>query len=421
MTTSNPLSVIAVAVAAALSFVAPAALASKASVVLHNDAGIARPSETIVIPFAEVKKALPDLQFDQVIVRDDRGAIIASQVTAMKHIHRGPADYDDLIFQLDFATGERRELVTIETATTPQPPFPSKVSARHVPERLDDFAWENDLTAHRAYGPALTQPIAAKDQMTSSGLDLWTKKVPYLVMDRWYRKGHDGLHADTGEGLDFYEVGRNRGVGGTGVWDGRQLLVSGNWQRHHIYANGPIRAIFDLTYDPWDAGNGVKVSETKRFIVDAGQQLDEVRSTFDFTPPPGSDGTLTAAIGLTEHPATADVQVKREERSKFLAVWETYKNDPAHSELGSAVLLAPEVELSGYARTTPPEKGRPDSLMLVKVKPGETIRYFAGGAWKPAGKITSAADWNAYLTSKAARLAAPIRVEINATASQPRQ
>ena len=35
--------------------------------------------------------------------------------------------------------------------------------------------------------------------------------VPYLVMDRWYRKGHDGLHADTGEGLDFYEVGRNRG------------------------------------------------------------------------------------------------------------------------------------------------------------------------------------------------------------------
>jgi hypothetical protein len=410
---------LALAIAAALSFAAPAALASKATVVLHNDARIARPAETIVIPFAEVKKALPDVAFDQVIVRDDRGAIMTSQVTAMKHIHRGPAEYDDLIFQVDFAAGEPLEVVTIESSATPPPPFSSKVSARHVPERLDDFAWENDLTAHRAYGPALTQPIAAKDQMTSSGLDLWTKKVPYLVMDRWYRKGHDGLHADTGEGLDFYEVGRNRGVGGTGVWDGQQLFVSGNWQRHHIYANGPVRAIFDLTYEPWDAGNGVKITETKRFIVDAGQQLDEVRSTFDFTPSPGSDGTLTLAIGVTEHPASADVQVKRDERSKFLAVWETYKNDPAHSELGTAVLLAPEARFAGFARTTPPAKSRPDSLLLVKVKPGETVRYFAGGAWKPAGKITTAAEWNAYLTAKAARQAAPIRVEINATASPP--
>jgi hypothetical protein len=59
--------------------------------------------------------------------------------------------------------------------------------------------------------------------------------------------------------------------------------------------------------------------------------------------------------------------------------------------------------------------------LLFKVKPGETVRYFAGGAWKPAGKITTAADWNTYLTSKAARLTAPIRVEINAPASPPAQ
>lgn len=396
-----------------------AAFAGKTTVVLHNDAKIARPAETIVIPFAAVKKALPDVSFDQVIVRNSTGAIIPSQVTAMKHIHKGPAEYDDLIFQVDFAAGKTREQVTIETSATPQPPFPSKVSARYVPERWDDFSWENDLTAHRAYGPALTQPIATKDQMTSSGLDLWTKKVPYLVADRWYRKGHDGLHSDTGEGLDFYEVGRNRGVGGTGVWDGQQLFVSGNWQQHHIYANGPVRAIFDLTYEPWDAGNGVQVTETKRFIVDAGQQLDEVHSTFDFTAPSGSDGTLTVAIGLTEHPSAADVQVKQEERAKFLALWETYKDHPSHAELGTAVLLAPEAKFAGFARTPPPAKGRPDSLLLVKVKPGETIRYFAGGAWKPAGKITSATGWNTYLTAKAARLAAPVRVEINATASQP--
>ena len=409
---------LALAIATALSFPA-SAFAGKATVILHNDAKIARPAETIVIPFVDVKKALPDVTFDQVVVRNRKGEIVPSQVTAMKHVHRGPAEYDDLIFQVDFAVGKARETVTIETSATPQPPVPSKVFARYVPERYDDFAWENDLTAHRAYGQALTQPSATKDQMTSSGLDLWTKKVPYLVVDRWYRKGHDGLHSDTGEGLDFYEVGRNRGVGGTGVWDGRDLLVSGNWQQHHIYANGPVRAIFDLTYEPWDAGNGVKVSETKRFIVDAGQQLDEVHSTFNFTPAAGTDGTLTIGIGVTEHPSAADVQVKQDTRGKFLAVWETYKNDPTHGDLGTGVLLAPDAEFSGFARTTPPAKGRPDSLMLVKVKSGETVRYFAGGAWKPAGKVKTAADWNAYMTAKAARLAAPIRVEINATTAPP--
>jgi hypothetical protein len=401
-------SALTLGIAAALGLAAQGALAAKATIVLHNDAKLARPAETIVIPFAEVKKALPDLTFDQVIVRDAQGAIIPSQVTAMKHIHRGPAEYDDLIFQRDFRANEHHVTVTIESTIKPQAPFPSKVWAGHVPERWDDFAWENDLIAHRAYGPALAQPVAGKDQMTSSGIDLWTKKVPYLVTDRWYRKGHDGLHTDTGEGLDFYEVGRARGVGGVGIWDGQQLAVSGNWQTKHVYANGPVRAIFELTYEPWDAGNGVKVTERKRFIVDAGQQLDEVHSTFDFNGDP-----LTVAIGLTEHPAAADVQVSSDERNKIIALWEKYQDHPSHDELGTGIVLAPEAQFAGFARTTAPAKGRPDSLMLVKVKPGETVRYFVGGAWKPAGKITSAADWNAYLTSKAARIAAPLRAEIN--------
>jgi hypothetical protein len=410
---------IASAVAVVLSLHAVAALASKATIVLHNEGGLARPAETIVIPFSEVKQALPDVAFDQVIVRDAKGAAVTSQVTAMKHVHRGPPEYDDLIFQHDFAAGERRATLTLETTATPQPPFQSKVSAGYVPERWDDFAWENDVTAHRAYGLSLELPVATKDQMTSSGLDLWTKKVPYLVLDRWYRKGHDGLHADTGEGLDFYEVGRNRGVGGVGIWDGQQLAVSSNWRKYHIYANGPVRAIFELSYEPWDASNGVKISETKRFIVDAGQQLDEIRSTFDFTPAAGSDGTVTVAVGLTEHPAKATVAVTRNEQSKFISLWEKYNDHPTHDELGTAIMLAPEVKLAGVARTSPPANGRPDSLLLVKVKPGETIRYFAGGAWKPAGKITTAASWNTYLTSKAARLAAPIRVEITPPAAPP--
>ncbi|MBV5342917.1 DUF4861 family protein, partial [bacterium] len=37
--------------------------------------------------------------------------------------------------------------------------------ARFVPERKDDFAWENDLAAYRMYGPALA------NEKPSNGVD----------------------------------------------------------------------------------------------------------------------------------------------------------------------------------------------------------------------------------------------------------
>mgnify|MGYP001545592391 CR=1 FL=1 len=43
---------------------------------------------------------------------------------------------------------------------------------RFVPERQDDFAWENDKVAFRVYGPS----SGGKGQV--SGVDAWLKKVP---------------------------------------------------------------------------------------------------------------------------------------------------------------------------------------------------------------------------------------------------
>src|SRR5690606_4514926 len=125
----------------------------------------------------------------------------------------------------------------------PVAPFPAQVFARHVPERLDDFAWENDRMAHRAYGARLNTSEAGKSQLRSAGLDYWAKKVRYLIVDRWYLKGHDAYHIDSGEGLDMYSVGPNAGVGGTAVWHDGKAHTAGNWQAARVIANGPIRAV----------------------------------------------------------------------------------------------------------------------------------------------------------------------------------
>jgi hypothetical protein len=387
------------------------ASAGRLVVTVSHDLAAARPAESIVIPWSEIATRLPGVAFDQVIVRDAAGAVVPAQVTAFHHVHKGPQRYDDLVFQHDFAAGEQRAVFTIEASPAPPPVFPARVFARYVPERYDDFAWENDRVAHRIYGPALELPSATKDQMTSSGIDLWTKRVRYLIVDRWYHKGHDGLHTDTGEGLDMYEVGTSRGLGGTGVWDGRELHVSRNWRTWRIYANGPLRTVFELGYEPWDAGwsaaNGLMVSETKRFTVDPGRNLDEITSTFDFKAPAGGEGELTVAIGLTKHARLARVSPAQDERAGWISLWEEYQN-PADGNLGTGIVLAPEARFAGIVET-PAER-----LMLVKVKPGEAVRYFAGGGWDKSGDFADAAAWNGYLAAFAARLRSPVKIAIAA-------
>jgi len=392
---------------------AGARAAERVTITVTSDLAAARPSEVIVVPWTEVAGRLTGLVFNQVVVKDAAGAVVPSQVTAFRHVHSGPQVYDELIFQHDFTAGEKTAVFTVERLAAPQPPIPPRVLARPVPERFDDFAWENDRVAHRAYGPGLELPSATKDQMTSSGLDVWCKRVHYLVVDGWYHKGHDGLHTDTGEGLDMYDVGPNRGLGGTGVWDGRELHVSRNWSTWKISANGPLRAVFELGYESWDAGpignagNGVMVSETKRVIVDAGRNCDAFESTFNFRAPKDSAGELTVAIGLTKHGRKARVLPAQDDKAGWMSLWEEYR-DPADGSLGTGIVLDPAARLAGFAETST------DRLVLVTVKPGETVRYFAGAGWDKSGDFATQADWNGYLAAFAARLRSPLKIAVNA-------
>ena len=388
--------ILALLVCSALS----ARAAEKIVVTVTNDLDIARPAEVIAVPFSEIQRLLPDMLFDHLVVKDATGAVIPAQGTNFQPEEHHDY-YRDLVFQHDFAAGEKSATFTIEKTATTVPPYPAKVFARYIPERFDDFAWENDRVGHRIYGQGLDTPAAGGSRMISSGVDVWSKRVRYLIVDRWYVKGH--YHTDTGEGLDMYDVGTNRGCGGTGVWDGQKLSVSHNWKIWKVLANGPIRAVFELTYEPWDAGSGVKVSETKRFTVDAGHNLDEIESTFDFAPAPGSDGELTIAIGLTKHPKLAAAAAAQDEKAAWIGLWEDFRN-PMSGNLGTGVILAPAARLAGLAETPN------DRLILARVKTGETLRYAAGAGWAQSGDFATKDDWSAYLASWAKRLQSPIKI-----------
>ena len=376
-----------------------------------HDLATARPSETISIAWADVNRTLPGAMVQRIAVRDSAGRVLAHQVTNVAPLAKDPqgvgAAYGELIFQYSFKAGEKSASFTVEKTDTLAPVFPTAVSARYVQERLDDFAWENDMVAHRTYGPALgtpAQPGVTKEVLASSGLDIWFKRVNYPIVDRWYNKGHDHYHKDQGEGMDMYNVGKSRGCGGTGVWDGKQLYTSHNYKSWKVLANGPVRAIFELSYDSWDAG-GAAVSEVKRFTVDAGHQFDRIDSTFTFAGP-----ALTVAVGLNRNPADKGQQPQiatiRDTASGALLQWVEQADNGA---FGTAVVLP---GATGYAQDALNE------LVLAKVTSGQPLRYYAGAAWDRAARVTSATEWKAQIGQLAARVSNPLRLSIGAATNK---
>jgi hypothetical protein len=388
-----------------LALVPIAALAAdKFTVTVTNDLAIARPAEVISVQWTDVAKNIQGALLQHLQVTDSAGHVLPYQVTNTKPLDPN-GSYGELLFQHDFAAGEKSAAFTVEKIEAVAPPFPTKVFARYVPERLDDFGWENDRVAHRTYGPALAAPRppgSNKEVLVTSGLDVWCKRVDYMVVDRWYNKGHNHYHHDEGEGMDMYQVGTSRGCGGTGVWDGSKLYVGRNYATWAVLANGPIRAIFELTYDAWDA-NGTKVSEVKHFTVDAGHNFDQIDSTFTFEG--GKD--LTAAIGINKDSGdkgqNSKATVAKNQGEGWLAQWEVQKSN---GSLGEAIVV-PGSELQGFAEDDV------NQLVLAKVSSGKPVRYYVGAGWTKSGQFKSQEDWTAYVTTEAARAKSPVKVSVS--------
>src|ERR1041384_5124284 len=124
------------ALVSSLSLAASAFAAEKITVTVANPGGLARPAEVITVPFAEIRRRLPDMRFDHLQVKDGAGAVVPSQGT--NYVPEEHHDnYVELVFQHDFAAGEKTATFTIEKTADTVPPFPVKVSARYVPERFD--------------------------------------------------------------------------------------------------------------------------------------------------------------------------------------------------------------------------------------------------------------------------------------------
>ena len=142
-----------------------------------------------------------------------------------------------------------------------------KVYGRYVPERKDDFAWENEYAAFRMYGPAL------KPENPSNGVDLWLKATPELIVDSFYYREHVlGLpyHINYGKGLDCYKVGHTCGAGGLVVLAEGQTWIGGPYDRWKILEQTPDKFVFRLEYDSFLVAGHI-LHESITITAEAGQ------------------------------------------------------------------------------------------------------------------------------------------------------
>lgn len=254
---------------------------------------------------------------------------------------------------------------------------------RYVPERADDFAWENDLVAFRAYGPAL------RTKSENSGIDCWLKRVRYPIIDKWYAQDAAGrsYHQDYGEGLDCYHVGSSAGAGGTGLWlEGKREPLE-TYVKYEIYESNRDRSRFKLTYDR--ELNGARYSEEKNITLEVGERLFQAHSVFR------KNGEIAAGlpvcVGVTTHDGRASTFCNR--ALGWIACWETMDD----SELGTAVRMAPNrIREIKQIDSVQPDEGH--ILILAVTDENGAIDYEAGYAWTKAGDLTSRSEWEAYLT-----------------------
>jgi pectinesterase len=355
-----------------------------------------RRDETIALPWSTVQQRLAAARADRVRVLDAEGREIVSQVIDGD----GDGRPDELLFQADYWPSEARTFV-VEGAA-PAVAAKPRVHVKYVPERTD-VAWESDRIAFRTYGQLLWK----LENLHTSGVDVWVKRTRNLVLDRWYAAGHDSYHADRGEGADFFKVGPTLGAGATAVWRNGRMYRAENFHTYRILADGPVRAVFELQFDPWDAG-GVRVTETKRVAIDAGQNLYRQESIFRAD---GAD-TLTVAAGFVKRPGLVG-STSRASAWAWLSGWGPMDNKPGeggHGALGTAVLL-------DRAHLMDVKETDDHYVALATIRVGQPVVLYFGAGWTASGDFTRAEDWWDYLAGYAQRAAAPIKVTLGTDAA----
>jgi hypothetical protein len=323
------------------------------SIVVTNSSGYDRKGEMVEVKITSLKVPFETRTY---VLKDKRNKEVGYQL-----IYKGNKRPQSLIFQADVkANSSAVYSLAVGKPAVVKP----KTFARFVPERKDDFAWENDIAAYRMYGPALA------NENPSNGVDFWSKSTDKLVVDQRYKDdiyNKISYHIDHGQGLDFYKVAHTLGCGGIAPYTLGKLCVGDHFSTYKVIESGPFRSVFTLVYDSVKVGK-VIYKEVLTITTNAGSMLN--KAVVKFT---GPDHKFELAAGIALHDGKG--------------IW---KYNIANGTSGYAEEAVSDTNVpSGRnyvgvyipVKVNKAIKDPENALIIASYKVGEPFTYYFGGGW----------------------------------------
>jgi len=387
------------------------------TVTVTNPLAMERSNEMVEVSMETVTDRLGLADTAQIVVLNADGQQVPYQIT-----------YDGkVIFPAAIAAGGTATY-TIQTGTPEA--FDVKACGRCYPERMDDMAWENDLVAFRAYGPALQ----AKGER-GFGYDLFTKyNTTEPMLEAMYAKELDketlakiaelkktdpkaaaelsrerSYHIDHGYGMDCYAVGPTLGAGVAALMVNDSIIYPWCYKNQEILDNGPLRFTVKLEFTPLTVKGDSTVVETRLITLDAGSHLNKTAVSYS-----NLKETLPIVAGIVLH--EPDGAVVADAANGYITyVDPTTGPDNGKIFMGAAVpTVVKDAKTVLFSEKEKKERNNADGHVLAvsDYEPGSEYVYYWGFAWDKAD-IKTADAWNRYMADFAQKVRNPLTVKVN--------
>ena len=387
------------------------------TVTVTNPLAMERSNEMVEVSMETVTDRLGLADTAQIVVLNADGQQVPYQIT-----------YDGkVIFPAAIAAGGTATY-TIQTGTPEA--FDVKACGRCYPERMDDMAWENDLVAFRAYGPALQ----AKGER-GFGYDLFTKyNTTEPMLEAMYAKELDketlakiaelkktdpkaaaelsrerSYHIDHGYGMDCYAVGPTLGAGVAALMVNDTIIYPWCYKNQEILDNGPLRFTVKLEFTPLTVKGDSTVVETRLITLDAGSHLNKTVVSYS-----NLKETLPIVAGIVLH--EPDGAVVADAANGYITyVDPTTGPDNGKIFMGAAVpAVVKDAKTVLFSEKEKKERNNADGHVLAvsDYEPGSEYVYYWVFAWDRAD-IKTAAAWNQYMADFAQKVRNPLTVKVN--------
>ncbi len=364
-------------------------------VIIDNGLDFDRIHETVYISLSSLDMEAEQAQ--QIAVLDDLGRRVEIQLVDQEK----DGQPDGFLFQPEVKAKQSAtyfvKVMTEKLSATASPVCYS----RFVPERIDDYAWENDRVAFRMYGPTAQRmkEEGIDGGIISSGIDCWLKKVSYPIINKWYlanKTTPGAYHIDHGEGLDDYHVGISRGCGGLAVKEGEQFFLPENYSAYNTLSTGKIRTAFNLDFAEFKVGDRI-VKLSNHIELDKGSNLSKIVVAIDDSP--------AVAVGMAIGEELGEI--KENKAKGWVSYWQKHNG----SFLATAILCNPD-DYQGLEVFQSDIKDESNVYINLKVNSGK-VTYYSGFTWTKAAQFSSKAEWYEYLNQVSDQHTNPLQVKID--------